>query len=321
MHTGQSLSEQSLLIKLCLAILTMMIAFGLIGNILCIITLARKKSRETGCGYYLLNISLYNQLALIILGLRFVYLLNTQMVVWTDRSKSLILCQCLEYGLIVLPNLSNWLSACVSIERTYAVVRGAFFNKQTSIRVAKYLCVLLLIILAGITVHEPFDRQIIEDPRLGRYTWCITKFNSERWQKLASVLSIIYLLGPFLINFLSTSILLVAITRQRSTVQKNKSTQSFLAALRKQMAYYKHLIISPMILLILNFPRLVISLGSLCVDTSWRNYVFLAGYLISFVPFMTTFFIFIIPAPVYQDEFKQCLSLIRRRFLSNRCFH
>jgi hypothetical protein len=45
MHTGKSLSEQSLLIKLCLAILTVMIAFGLIGNILCIITLARKKSR------------------------------------------------------------------------------------------------------------------------------------------------------------------------------------------------------------------------------------------------------------------------------------
>ena len=319
MRTGKALSEQSLLIKLCLSILTMMITFGSVGNVLCLMTFARKKSRETGCGYYLLNMSLYNQLVLLVLGLRFVYLLNTQMVVWSDRRGSLILCQCLEYGLIVLPNLSNWLSACVSIERTYAVVRGALFNKQTSIRVAKYLCVLFLILLAGTTVHKPFARQLIEDPRLGRYTWCITKFNSQSWQKLASILSIFHLLGPFLINFLSTGILLVVITRQRSTIRKDKTTLSFSAALRKQMAYYKHLIISPMILLILNFPRLVISLGSVCVDTSWRNYVYLAGYFISFLPFMTTFFIFITPAPVYQDEFKLCLSRIR--FLTNCCSH
>ena len=321
MRTGKSFSEQSLLIKLSLAILVVMIVFGLVGNALCIITLARKKSRETGCGYYLLNMSLYNQLTLIVFGLRLIYLLNTQMVVWTNRKTSLTLCQCLEYGLIVLPNLSNWLSACVSIERTYSVARGALFDKQSSIRTAKYLCLVFLIVLAGITVPEPFSRQLIEDPRLGRYTWCVTKFHSESWQKLSSILSIIHLIGPFLINFLSTGALIVILARRRSTVRKGKTIESFSTALRKQMVYYKHLIISPMVLLTLNFPRLVISLGSLCVDTSWRNYVFLAGYLNSFVPFTATFLIFIVPGPVYRDEFKAFLSRIRLCFFNNRSSH
>jgi hypothetical protein len=71
------------------------------------------------------------------------------------------------------------------------------------------------------------------------------------------------------------------------------------------------------VLLILALPRLIISLGSLCIDTSWRNYVFLAGYFISFMPFMLTLFIFIIPAPVYRDELKSSLLRIRRHFIAS----
>jgi hypothetical protein len=197
------------------------------------------------------------------------------------------------------------------------VARGALFNKQTSIRLAKRLCVVLLIVMVGVTVHETMTRQLVEDPRLGRYTWCIAKYNSVQWQTLASTLSIVHLLGPFLINFFSTGILIVFITRQKLTVRKDKTCQSFTTVLRKQIAFYKHLIISPTVLLILALPRLIISLGSLCIDTSWRNYVFLVGYFISFIPFMATFLIFITPAPVYRDELQSFLVRIRRRFISN----
>jgi hypothetical protein len=314
MRTGTALSKQSILIKSCIVILSLMIILGSIGNFLCIITLIRKNSRKSGCGYYLLISSVCSQLTLVLLGLRFVYFLVTQMVLWNDRTRSLILCQCLEYTLILLPNLFNWLSACVSIERTLAVVRGAYFNHQTSIRVAKRLCIILVIVLAGLTVHEPLSRQLIEDPRLGRYTWCIAQFKSVHWRTLASVLSIIHLLGPFLVNLFSTGILIVAISRQKINVQKNKNPQTFTVVLHQQIARYKHLIISPVVLLILALPRLIITLGSLCIDTTWRNYIFLAGYFISFIPFMTTLFIFIIPAPVYQDELKLCLSRMRRLF-------
>lgn len=315
MRTGTALSKQSVLIKLCIAFLSLMIILGSIGNFLCIITLVRKNSRKSGCGYYLLLTSICNQLALVLLGLRFVYFLVTQMVVWDDQTLSLILCRCLEYTLILSPNLSNWLSACVSIERTLAVVRGGRFNHQTSIRAAKYLCIILVIVLGGLTVHEPLSRQLIEDPRLGRYTWCIAQYKSVPWRALASTLSIIHLLGPFLINFFSTCILVVAISRQKINVRKTKNPQAFTVVLHEQIARYKHLIISPIVLLILASPRLIITLGSLCIDTTWRNYIFLAGYIISFIPFMTTLFIFIIPSPVYQDELKLCLSRIRRFFL------
>ncbi|CAF3450661.1 unnamed protein product [Rotaria sp. Silwood2] len=170
MRTGKTLSKQSILIKMSLTILTCMITLGFIGNILCAITFVRKKSREVGCGYYLFLISIYNQLALILLGLRFVYLLITQMILSNNRIQLLFLCQCLEFGLTLFPNLSNWLSACVSVERTYVVSYGTFFSRKKSVRAAKLLCIILLIVLGGMTVHEPMTRYLIEDPRLGRYT-------------------------------------------------------------------------------------------------------------------------------------------------------
>ncbi|CAF3343036.1 unnamed protein product [Rotaria sp. Silwood2] len=311
LRTGKTLSEQSILIKVTITVLIFMITFGSIGNILCVMTFAQQKSREIGCGYYLFVISIYNQLTLVILGLRFAYLLLTQTVVWNNKGRSLILCKCLDYGLTLLPNLSDWLSACVSVERTLAAVRGALFNKQVSIRTAKGLCVVLLIVLSAVTVPEIRTRQLIEDPRLGRYTWCVTKFSSEKLQAFKSFLSIAHLLGPFLINLFSTSILIVAIARQKLTVRKRNVNQSFTAMLREQTAHYKQLLITHTVLLILALPRLIISLGSLCIDTTWRNYVFLAGYFISFMPIVTTLFIFVIPAPLYRDELKQYLLCIR----------
>lgn len=302
MHTGKALSEQPITIKMTMTFLIVMITFGLVGNILCIITFAQKTSRATGGGYYLFLMSIYNIMALILLGLRFTYFLVTQMAISNNRALSLILCQCLEFGLTIFPNLSNWLSVCVGIERTYIVAYGVLFNKQKSIRIAKLLCIVLLLVLTGLTVHEPMTRQLIEDPRLGRFTWCIKKYDSTKLQTLASILSIIQLVGPFLVNSLSMSILIVIISRKKLNLKKNNSDQSFVTVLYQQICYYKHFILSPAILLLLTLPRLIITLGSLCVDTSWRNYVFLSGYFISFIPFMATLFIFIIPSPTYRTD-------------------
>ena len=309
-RTGKALREQSTLIKVIIALLVSMITLGLIGNILCIIIFAQKASRKAGCGYYLLAVSVSNQVTLLILGARFAYVLLTQMVVWKNRGQSLILCKCLEFGLTLLPNLSQWLSACVSVERTIAVARGALFDRRASIRTSKQLCLALLVVLTALGVHVPINCQLIEDPRLGRYTWCVSKLGSVELQRFTSIVAIVQLLGPFILIFLSTGTLIVIITRQKLNVRQNGHRQSFLAALREQVDRYKHLIISSVCLLILTLPRLFVSFGSLCIDGSWQNYVFLAGYLISFVPFVATLAIFVVPSPVYQNE----LQLISIRF-------
>ena len=308
MRTGKSLSDQSPVIKISLAVVICMNLIGFIGNLISIMALVRKKSRQSGCGWYLILMAISNQCTLFVFALRFLYLLITQMIIWKNRSGSLILCQILELLLTVLSNLSNWLTAFVSIERTITVARGALFNKTKSVRIAKWICLILPWIFIAMAVHEPITRSLIEDPRLSHYTWCVTKYNSTMIKTIATIFSIIHLVSPFFINLVSTVFLIFIVSRQRTTPSKNKTQKAFTVVLREQISLYKHLIISPIVLLILTLPRLVISLGSLCIDTSWRNYVFLAGYFISFIPFVTTLFVFILPSPLYSDELKLCFA-------------
>jgi hypothetical protein len=319
MRTGKSLSDQSILIKLLIVILTIIVMIGFVGNTLCVMTFMRKKTRENGCGWYLLLISFVNQGALVLLSLRFVYLLSTQMVVSENRNRSLILCQCLEYGLTFLPSYSEWLSVCVSVERTLTVIRGVAFDKRASVRTAKRIFFIVLLVIAAMAVPSPMNRQLIEDPRLGRFIWCTVKFNSVTMKTVTSVFSFIHLMGTFFVNFISTLLLIIFITREKMAVRQNVVHKSFAAVLLEQINHYKHLIISPTVLLVFALPRLVISLASVCIDTSWTHYLFLAGYFASFVPFTTTLLIFIIPSPIYQDELKKCLLSIRHYKMFN-CF-
>jgi hypothetical protein len=324
MRTGKSFVEQSVSIKLSMTAVLCMVIIGFVGNTLSTITFSRKKPLQTGCGWYLLLMSVSNQAVLIVFGLRFVYFLVTQTTVWNNRAQSLLLCQCLEVGLIFLRNLSNWLSACVSTERTLTVARGAAFDKMASVRSAKRLCIILSLGLMAMIIHEPMTRQLIEDPRLGQYTWCVTKFNSTTIKTVATIFSIFHLLGPFLINLIATGALIFIISRQRFTVRKDTTRKAFLVVLHEQIAHYKQLIISPVVLLLLALPHLIISLGSLCISTSWRNYVFLAAYFVSYAPLVSTILIFVLPAPIYRKELKLCLLQFRCFFicqLSRSKFH
>jgi hypothetical protein len=133
-------------------------------------------------------------------------------------------------------------------------------------------------------------------------------------QTCASIFSIIHLVGPFLINLISTGLLIVYITAQKLTLHKD---DSFMVVLHQQIAHYKHLIISPTVLVILTLPRLIISLASLCIDTSWVHYVLLSGYFISFMPLTTTLLIFVWPSPIYKDALRKRLSQIFHFFTSN----
>jgi hypothetical protein len=315
MHTGKPLSEQSVLIEVSMSILISMIFIGSIGNILSIAVFAQKEPRKVGCGYYLLAISIFNQLTLLLLGARFMYIGTTQMTVWKDIVRSLIVCQCLEFGLSCISTVSSWLSACVSVERTVAVARGVLFNQQTSVHAAKYFCTILLILFAIMNIHIPFTRQLVADPRLGRFTWCVPQYSSPKLQTFTSIISSIQLLGPFITNFLSSGLLIKIITRQKFTLQKNKRKNAYATALSKQIALFKHLIISPIVLLILTLPRLIIFFGSLCMSTRWHNYLFLTGYFISFMPFVTTLLIFVLPSPNYRHEMQLVISRVRHFLL------
>ena len=70
------------------------------------------------------------------------------------------------------------------------------------------------------------------------------------------ILNILHFSLPFSINCISALLLIIISARTRSNAQKKKS---FKEHLHEQLKQHKHLLISPLILVMLAIPRLIIS--------------------------------------------------------------
>ncbi|CAF0726897.1 unnamed protein product [Adineta steineri] len=117
--------------------------------------------------------------------------------------------------------------------------------------------------------------------------------------------------SPLIINFISAATIIIITTRQRTTSQKNLSFKKHLVTKIKQ---HKHLLISPMIIITLTLPHLIISFVLKCDKSTHLLWFYLSGYFLSFIPSTCMFLIFVLPSPIYKKEFKHAISHYRRRF-------
>ncbi|UJR12450.1 hypothetical protein I4U23_016626 [Adineta vaga] len=160
-----SLTNQPVLIKLVLAVIVLMLSLGFLSNILAFITFKQPKVQEFGCGMYLLCLPLIGQLGLSIFASRFFYLLVTQIYNVNNRFAVHWGCVVLEYLLSVCPMLFDWLTACVAVERSVNIIKGASFRKGDSVWWAKRIILVLVVVVLSSAWHEPFIRHLIDDPR------------------------------------------------------------------------------------------------------------------------------------------------------------
>jgi hypothetical protein len=227
------------------------------------------------------------------------------MNVITNRSFIKINCILTDVLLKILLSFGDWLNACVAIERTYTTIQGVRFNKSKSKYIAKYIILIISFLITVSFIHDPISRQLFDDEDEGR-TWCIVNYSSNLKIYDRSI-NLFHFLTPFIINFLSAVVIIVQVFRTRSKTQKNLARRTVLYAEFKR---HKHILISPCILILLAFPRLIISLSSRCMESARDPWLFVTGYYISFVPSLLTFITFILPSTKYKDEF---LTVIGRK--------
>ena len=299
--------DRSIVVKLVAVILIAMIVVGLIGNSMCFFVFLHRNARETGCGYYLLCLSFVHNFVLCTLGTRFYFAVF-------NSSLSFLNCVILEYLLQYFPYVSDWLTSAIAIERTITVCNGVYFNKQTSIKVAKLTIISISLIVAIGLIHILFSYDLVVNPLSPNSVSCIKITKSKIIEIYGSVINIIQLIVPFLINISSTSIFIVKMTRRkmRDSTHRNSGIKiTFWHTVRKQLLLYKPFIISPLIIVCLLLPRLIVSFALMCVKHSWQNYLYLTGYIISFGPSMGTIFIFVLPSPTYRQILVKPLSIKR----------
>ena len=295
-----------------------MFVAGLINSILSLITFQNKECRQVGCGMYLLASSVTSFLAISMFTIKFWFVVLSQINISTSLSVLRGGCASIEVILKIFLYLDGWFNACVAIERAMYVSKGVNFDKMKSKYFAQRIILILPLCIISTFSHELVYRRLFVYPSetdktiegtTERYVSCVTYY-SLGVQNYNTFILFCNIVVPFLANLFSALFIIFGVARQRSVVQTDRP---FVEHVREQFKEHKQLIISPVILLVLSTPRLIISLLPGCVKRSEKSWLYLSAYFISFIPPTLIFFIFVVPSELYMKAFKQSFKNLRRR--------
>jgi hypothetical protein len=293
---------------------------GLVNGILSTLTFRRKTVRVLGCGVYLYVASILSLLTIITFTFKFVLLVLTQLLIITNVTVLIGQCKSVDFLLKVFLQTGDWLYACVAIERLFSVIKGVNFNKTSSKNIARWIIGIVVIFVTGTSIHEAYYRILINDLEDQR-TWCIVRYPKSYSNSLTTyttVISIVHFMGPFLINIVSAVGIITIAAKHRSKAEKRRSYRDHL---RNQIHQHKYLIISPIALIILATPRIILSFTLKCMKSAREPVtLFLIGYFVSFIPPLLTFVVFVLPSDVYLKAFKTAMRSIGKTMGNWLCF-
>lgn len=294
----KTFSEQYSSVKISAILTSCLFVIGLISNILSLMTFERRQCRVVGCGIYLLALSLTSLLAMIIFMMKFWFLFLIQTDVITDGNLVYVNCLLIEICMHVCLSTSNWLSACVAVERTVSVIMPLRFNQIKSKQISIRIIFLVLCFVILTYLPDPLHRVLIKDEIENR-RWCIVR-SSIFIENFNSINLLVHNVAPFLINGISAIVLIIGKSHTYSTTN-NK--QSYFQYLFKYLRDFKHLLISPVVLVLLSVPRLILAFLPGCMKSNEDLWIYLVSYFVSFIPPLLTFPIFVLPFRLYRNEF------------------
>ena len=292
-------------------------------NLFSFVTFRRRFCLHNGIGYYLLCLSVINQINLGSFLARIIHIIIN---ITTSRSPSIwnnILCKLLNYSLSTSSRMVYWLTSLIAIERVYMtlVVNGQWLKQP---HIARRLIVFSIVSILITHVYELSFYDSFFDITVGQGSICIFEFplvHRSRWMAFHQLIFVSNSLLPFLINLCSTiTISAVVIKNKMNTLrtspidQENQSTwiilRDRLRLVLDVLNENKELVIGPGITLVPQFfslPLFISAFVLTChnIEQSWLRYLLIVCYWISLTPQATSFFLYISPSSSYSNEWRK----------------
>ncbi|CAF0945764.1 unnamed protein product [Adineta ricciae] len=308
-----SVNHQPTIVKITIVLTTIMVVIGFVNSILSIITFQRKIKDESGCRHYLLATSIVSLFSTFIFSIKFFMLILSQMSIITNITILRISCILIDFLLRLIPTIIDWLNASIGIDRALALVMSIKYDKNKSRRAVKWTIISILIFTTTSILHDPINRQLIEDEEENR-RWCLIQY-SPPLQIYNSAINIFHFLVPFIINLVTAITIIFVAARSRATAHQQQTYQQHL---NEQFHRHNHLIVSAMLLVVLATPRLIISFISGCMKSVRYPALYLFGYFISYIPPSLTFIVFVVPSKSYKTEFYAATKRFRTVILGRQ---
>ncbi|CAF1647757.1 unnamed protein product, partial [Adineta ricciae] len=306
-----AINRQPSIIRITIATSIVFFIGGLVNGCLSILIFVRKKPRQVGTGNYLLSSSIAAIFMFFILTYKFWQLMFDQIFTIDNRRFLTLNCIILDVILKILLATTEWLNACVAIERAISVKQSTNFNKNKSKQMSKRVITVVIILIIITHIHDPIYRELIDDLDIDqKRIWCLVQYNY--FVNIYNIfITLFHFLAPFSINLISSIWLIITLARTRANLKRSKKYQEHIKQLLEQ---HRHLLIAPCSLILLSSPRLIISFVSGCMRSERQPWIHLIGYYISFIPSMSTFIVFVLPSENYKNEFHGAIQDIIKRF-------
>ncbi|CAF0930075.1 unnamed protein product [Adineta ricciae] len=251
--------HQTAIVKLSFSLTIMFMIVGFANGVLSLITFKNKIVLEVGCGIYLLGSSITTMLTTLFFGLKYFIYLSSQISPPTNRSFLRVECYSVDFLLRICLNMDQWLNACVAMERAMTAIQGVQFVKKKSKELAKKVIGVVLLFIILTSIHDPIHRELFEEEDNNdenkKRIWCIVNYSSNL-QIYNRIINTFLFFVPFLINFISTIIVIAKKSHRQSHLRKHRSYKAMLC---EQILDHQHLLVAPIVLCALALPRLILS--------------------------------------------------------------
>jgi hypothetical protein len=217
-----SVKQQKITLCLLIIIPLLLALIALPNNIFPFATFRRKKCLSNGAGYYLLLISIINQINLSILVARIIHLSISITGLQSHPLVDNILCKVLNYLLICFTRIAYWLVSFVATERVYTVVflKGQWLKKPY---VAQRLIALMFFIVFASGAYELVFIGSFSFNDDGDNSMCVIEFpmtSRLNWMLIHRIVWIIHSMLPILINLCCTITMIYIITKSKMNIRR-----------------------------------------------------------------------------------------------------
>jgi hypothetical protein len=289
-------------------IIAFLVLLALINNSLCLKTFLSYPIRLTNCGVLQILLSCTSLSAIVGMQIRMLIMLKFDDMICTHAYRYLA-CNVIPVFVILMNNVSMWLSACLAIE--YTLLECFNMNLYRTRWVSFVSSIVIFLFVSATHLHEIIARHPIADPKDARLYSC-TFIYSLPLDLIDKILRICHVVIPCIIHFISSCTILICITRRNLFLG---SRQDYIRTFLHQCMQRRYLFIPPVCFITSNLPHLILHLKNACQDA--RNIsqlrFHIASNILVYLPLAFTFLIYIYPSKRYMQKFYttsigQCLK-------------
>jgi hypothetical protein len=221
-------NHQRTTIALFVILTLLLFVVGIANNVFSFLTFRQRPCLRHGMGYYLLSLSIINQINLGLLFARLALIIVNISTTTSASTLSDILCKLLNYLLLSSSRLVFWLSSLIAIERVYTTL---FLNRQwlKQPHIARRLIALFILAVLVMNLYELLFYRSVVMCNTNNQQICMFELpltHHSRWVTVHVLVNALNALLPFFINLFSVITISNVVVKNKMNTLRAKKSQS-----------------------------------------------------------------------------------------------